>query len=74
MQIKLSKAMSRNQDAGRNHSIKIDNSSFEKLEELGTNLTKQNSIQEKIKSKLKSGMLAIIRCKIFCLPICYPKI
>jgi hypothetical protein len=55
MIIKLSMVMSRVQDAGRNHSIKIDNSSFERLEELGTTVTKQNSIQEKIKSKLKSG-------------------
>jgi len=50
--------MSQDQNAGRSHSIKIDNSSFERVEEfkyLGTTLTKQNSIQEKIKSSLKSG-------------------
>jgi len=38
--------------------MKIDNSSFERLEEfkyLGTTLTNQNSIQEEIKSRLKSG-------------------
>jgi hypothetical protein len=38
--------------------MKIDNSSFERLEEfeyLGTTLTNQNSIQEDIKSRLKSG-------------------
>ena len=49
--------MSRDQDAGRRHSKKTDNSSFERVEEfkyLGTTLTKQNSIQEEIKSKLKS--------------------
>ena len=36
----------------------IDNSSFERVEELkylGTNLTNQYSIQEEIKSRLKSG-------------------
>ena len=36
---------------------KIDNSSFERVEDfkyLGTNLTNQNSIQEEIKSRLKS--------------------
>jgi hypothetical protein len=47
--------MSRNQDAGRIHSIKIDNNSFEKVEEfkyLGTTLINQNSIQEEIKSRL----------------------
>jgi hypothetical protein len=38
--------------------MKTDNSSFEKVEEfkyLGANLTNQNSIQEEIKSRLKSG-------------------
>jgi len=50
--------MSRDQDAGRSHSMKTDNSSFERVEEfkyLGTTLTNQNSIQEEIKSKLNSG-------------------
>ena len=50
--------MSRDQDSGRIHSIKIDNSSFERVEEfkyLGTTLTNQNCIQEEIKSGLKSG-------------------
>ena len=43
---------------GRNHNRKIDNSSFERKQEfryLGTTLTNQNSIKEKVKSKLKSG-------------------
>ena len=38
--------------------MKIDNSAFERVEEfkyLGTNLMNQNSIQEEIKSRLKSG-------------------
>jgi hypothetical protein len=38
--------------------MKTDNSSFERVEEfkyLGTTLTNQHSIQEKIKSRLKSG-------------------
>jgi hypothetical protein len=42
----------------RTHSMKIDNSSFESVDEfkyLGTILTNQNSIQEEIKSRLKSG-------------------
>jgi len=46
------------QQAGRSHSIKIDSSSFERVEEfkyLGTTLTNQNSIREEIKSRLKSG-------------------
>ena len=50
--------MSQYQTAGRSHTIKIDNSSFERVEEfkyLGTTLTNQDSIQEEIKSRLKSG-------------------
>jgi len=50
--------MSRDQNAGRSHSMKTDNSSFERVDEfkyLGTTLTNQNSIQEEIKSRLKSG-------------------
>jgi len=69
--------MSRDQNAGRIHSVRIDNSNFERVEEFkcfGTNLTNQNSIAEEIKSRLRSGKIAIIRCRIFCLPGCYPKI
>ena len=54
--------MSQDQNAGRSHSMKTDNSSFERVEELkylGTTLTNQYSIQEEIKSRLKSG---IARC------------
>jgi len=50
--------ISRDQNAGQSHSVKTDNSSFERVEEfkyLGTTLTNQNSIQEDIKSRLKSG-------------------
>jgi UDP-galactopyranose mutase len=50
--------MSRDQNAGRNHNIRIDNSSFERVEEfkyLGTTSTNQNSIQEEVKIRLKSG-------------------
>ena len=50
--------MSRDQNAGRSHSTKTDNSSIERMEEfsyLGTVLTNQNSIQEEIKSRLKLG-------------------
>ena len=48
--------MSRDQNAGRSHDIKIDNSCFERVEQfryLGRALTNQNSIQEVIKSRLK---------------------
>ena len=50
--------LSRDQNAGQSHSLKIDNSSFERAKEckhLGTALRSQNSIQEEIKRKLKSS-------------------
>ena len=50
--------MSRDQNAGQSHSMNIDNSSIERVEEfkyLGTTLTNQNSIQEEIKNRLKLG-------------------
>ena len=50
--------MSREQTAGLSHTMKVDNSSIERVEEfkyLGTTLTNQNSIQKEIKSKLKLG-------------------
>ena len=50
--------MSQDLDAGRSHSIKFNNSSFERVEEfkyLGMTITNQNSIQEEIKSRLNSG-------------------
>jgi predicted transcriptional regulator len=46
------------QNAGRSHSIKTYSSSFERVEDikyLGSKLTNQNSIQEEIKNRLKSG-------------------
>jgi len=48
--------MSRDQNAGRIHSVRIDNGTFERVKEfkyLGTNLTNQNSIAEEIKRRLK---------------------
>ena len=50
--------MSRNQNVGRSHHITFENSSFERVEEFKymlTSLTYQNSIQEEVKSRLKSG-------------------
>jgi hypothetical protein len=51
---------SRDQHAGRSHSMKLDNNSFERVEEfkhvyLGTTQTNHNSVQEDIKGRLKSG-------------------
>jgi hypothetical protein len=46
--------MSGEQTAGRSDSIKTDNSSFERVEQLrylGTTLTNQNSVKEEIKSR-----------------------
>jgi hypothetical protein len=45
---------SRDQNAGQNYSIKIDNKSFERVEQfkyLGTTIMDRNSIQEEIKSR-----------------------
>jgi len=50
--------MSRDQNAGQSHNVKIDNSSFGGVEQfiyLGTTLTIQSSIQEEIKSKFMSA-------------------
>ena len=50
--------MSWDLNAGRSHSMKIDNSFFERVEELkylGKTLTNQNAVQEEIRSGLKLG-------------------
>ena len=50
--------VSQEPNAGRIHSMKMDNGSIERVEEfkyLGTTLTIKNSIQEEIKSRLKLG-------------------
>jgi hypothetical protein len=50
--------MSRGQNAGQSHSIKTDDSCFERVEQfiyLGTTLTNQNYIQKEIKSGSMSG-------------------
>jgi hypothetical protein len=64
-------------NAGQGHSVKIDNSSNEKVEKftfLGTTLTNKNYIQEEIKSRLKLGNACYhLVQNIFCLPGCYPK-
>jgi len=71
------KYMSRDKNARRSDKIKFNNSYFEsakqfKYEYLGTTQTNKNFIQEELKGKMKSGILAVIRCTIFCLPVCYP--
>ena len=55
---KVSVLCGMDQNAGWSSSIKIDNSSYERLEEfkrLGTNLLYKNYTQEEIKSRLKTG-------------------
>ena len=69
--------MSEDQNAGRNHSVRINNSTFERVEEfkyLGTTLTHQNSILEEIKSRLRLGNACYHLVQIFCLLGCYPKL
>ena len=49
--------MSRDQNVGRSHNIRIDNISFEKVEQFryfGTTITDQNSIRDEVKGRLKS--------------------
>jgi len=51
--------MSRDQNATRNHIIKTDICFLERMEEfkyLGITLQNENSVQEEIKSRLKSGI------------------
>jgi hypothetical protein len=50
--------LSRHQNAGQNHDIKIGNRCFENVEQfryLGTTRTFQNAIQEELKRRLNSG-------------------
>jgi hypothetical protein len=75
--LKFYMVMSRDQNAGRSHNMKIDNSYFERVEEfkyLGTTLTNQNSVQEEIKSRLKAGNACYHSVQNFCLPVCYQRI
>jgi hypothetical protein len=50
--------MSRDQNAGRSHSVRINNSTFDRVEDfkyLGTTLTHKNSIPEETESRLRLG-------------------
>ena len=47
--------MSRDKNAGRGHSVLTGNGSVERVEEFEYFGTIQNSVQEEIKSRLKSG-------------------
>jgi len=70
--------MSQDQNVGQSQNIKTDNSSFERVEEfeyLGTTLTNQILFRKKllVRADRSQGMHAIMWCRIFCLPVCYPK-
>ena len=67
----------RDQYTGRIHSMKMDNSSIERVENfkyLGTALTNQNSIQEEIKCRLKLGNACYYSVQNLCLIVFYPKL
>ena len=54
--------VSQDQNAGRIHSVRIDNSTFERVEGFkyfGTTLTNQNYIAEEIKSRFRSGNASV---------------
>jgi hypothetical protein len=56
--------------------MKFDNISFEMLEEFKyseTALANKNYIHIEIKNRLKTSTHLIIRCRIFCHLVCYPK-
>ena len=66
---------SRDQNAGRTRSVRMDNSAFERVEEfkyLRTTSTNQNSIAEEVKSRLGLGNACYHSVQN--LPGCYPKI
>ena len=65
------------QNAGRNHNMKRGNKSFGRVRQLkflGTTLTNENSIQDDVKSTLKSGNACYHSVQNFCHPVCNPKI
>jgi len=70
-------AMSRDQHPGQNRDIKISNTSFERVEQLrylGANVKNHFSLKRELRSNGSQGMLFTIRCRIFCLTVCQPKI
>ena len=67
---------SRDRNAERGHSVKIEISSIERVADfkyLGTTLTDQNSIQEEIKSRLKLGNACYYSVQNLLSSGCYPK-
>ena len=67
----------RDQNARRYRSIKIDNNPFEKLvvfKHLGKTVMIQIVFTMKLRTVSIQGMFAVIRCRIFCFPVCYLKV
>jgi hypothetical protein len=65
--------LSRYQNAGKNHDIKIANRSFEnmaQIKHLGTTVTNQNLINKEIKRRQIQIMLTTIQPKTFCFLVC----
>ena len=68
--------LSEDSNPGQNHSIKIDNKSFERVDQfryVETTLTNQNSIQEDITGRSKSGNVVYHLLQNLCLPVSCPK-
>jgi hypothetical protein len=69
--------LSRRKNAAQNHDINIGNRGFENMAQFtycGATVTDQNLVQEEIKRRLNSVMLATIQSKTFCLLVYCPKI
>jgi hypothetical protein len=65
--------LSRHQNAGQSHDMKIANISFDNMAQfkyLGTTVTKQNLIQKEIKSRLNSVRLNTTQFRNFGLHVC----
>jgi hypothetical protein len=65
--------LSRRQNAGQNHNMKIGNRSFENVAQFkyfGTTVTNQNLIQEEIKRRLISRNACYHSVQNFCLLVC----
>jgi hypothetical protein len=68
--------LSRHQNAGQNHDIKIGNRCFENVAQftyLGTTAMNQILIQNEIKRRLNSVMLTTIQSRTFCPLVCCQK-
>jgi hypothetical protein len=66
----------RNQNAGK-YNIKIGNRSLKCVEHfkyLGTTLSNQNPFVKKLRADEIQEIFATFRCRIFCVPVCYPVI